>query len=276
MEIAGIVLYNPDREKLRANIQAVISQVDWLVLVDNGSCNYRLIFDEFQDDKIAWIRHDENLGIARALNDIVLFAREKGASWVLSLDQDSVVSSNIIEKYEESIVGNNIGMICCCIMDRNLANYNFQITNTIRVVQSCISSGCYINIRAWERVGGYYEPLFIDQVDFDMCYLLNENGYKIVRNESVYISHEVGHSREIKFLGKADMVTNHPPIRYYYLFRNYIVVARRHGHWLHFFYKMFRRLLIINIYEQKRSEKNQMILWGLYDAITFKLGPFSH
>lgn len=36
---AGIVLYNPDINRLKQNIKAVIPQVDVLVLYDNGSKN---------------------------------------------------------------------------------------------------------------------------------------------------------------------------------------------------------------------------------------------
>ena len=40
---AGIVLYNPDIERLSDNIDSVISQVEKIYLVDNGSKNINKI-----------------------------------------------------------------------------------------------------------------------------------------------------------------------------------------------------------------------------------------
>ena len=37
---AGIVLFNPNIERLNENIQAIVGQVDRVILFDNGSSNY--------------------------------------------------------------------------------------------------------------------------------------------------------------------------------------------------------------------------------------------
>ena len=38
---AGIVLYNPEVELLKKNVDALYNQVDKLLLYDNGSSNYQ-------------------------------------------------------------------------------------------------------------------------------------------------------------------------------------------------------------------------------------------
>mgnify|MGYP003311394843 CR=1 FL=1 len=71
--MAGIVLYNPEKKRLKENIDAIINQVDKIVLVDNGSdltLDTKDFFGE-ASDKVVLIRNSENKGIAKALNQIL-------------------------------------------------------------------------------------------------------------------------------------------------------------------------------------------------------------
>ena len=45
---AGIVLYNPDINRMNENINNIINQVDYVILVDNGSKNKPDIEDAIQ------------------------------------------------------------------------------------------------------------------------------------------------------------------------------------------------------------------------------------
>ena len=49
MTAAGIVLYNPDVERLHENINGIINQVDALILIDNGSDNIKEIENKYND-----------------------------------------------------------------------------------------------------------------------------------------------------------------------------------------------------------------------------------
>lgn len=277
IKIAGIVLFNPSIERLQDNVSSILKQVDKLLLVDNCSENILEVIKLYGNvDKIDIVLNNANVGIAKALNEIAEYAFNNNASWVLSLDQDSVAPANILSCYEENINMKNVGMICCRICDRNLNNDCQTSSTAVVPVSNCITSGCFIKLEAWDRVGKYYEPLFIDQVDFDMCYSLIESGYTILCDERVILLHEVGKSTEIRLFGRPDVVTNHPPIRYYYIFRNYLAVARRHGHWGHFLMKLVRRFIIVNKYEDEKRKKNKMIFWGIVDGIRGNLGGFSH
>ena len=69
---AGIVLYNPDINRLEENISAIAPQVSELILIDNGSKN----IDEIAEltakyDNITYVRNDDNYGIAKALDQII-------------------------------------------------------------------------------------------------------------------------------------------------------------------------------------------------------------
>ena len=100
---AGIVLYNPDIERLSENIDSIISQVDKVILVDNGSSNINEVKQNFCSDKISFIFNEKNKGIATALNQLAIEAGNSGYTWILTLDQDSVCQSGLIEKYKKYI-----------------------------------------------------------------------------------------------------------------------------------------------------------------------------
>lgn len=84
---AGIVTFNPDLDRLKENVNAILPQVDRVIIFDNGSENRESIEREYQD-RAAIIKSEKNVGIAAALNGLMKKSVELGASWMLSLDQD--------------------------------------------------------------------------------------------------------------------------------------------------------------------------------------------
>ena len=101
---AIIVSYNPDNNLLDS-INLLINQVERIIIVDNGSesekkKNIKLIRD-IDKEKIEIIFNEENLGIATALNIGVRSALKQGYNWILTMDQDSKVSKNMVEKMLE-------------------------------------------------------------------------------------------------------------------------------------------------------------------------------
>ncbi|WP_051006313.1 glycosyltransferase [Liquorilactobacillus vini] len=65
---ALIVTYNPEVSKLLSNIKAISPQVDRVVVVDNGSINYKNIIEVTNGLNSEMINLGKNLGIAAAQN----------------------------------------------------------------------------------------------------------------------------------------------------------------------------------------------------------------
>lgn len=133
----------------------------------------------------------ENQGIAKALNQLASEAQKGGFDWILTLDQDSVAPSNIIEEFEKYTNNLNTGMLCPVICDRN-KGVVVEAKDNYKEIDECITSGSLLNIKAWRKIGGFDESMFIDGVDFDICYRLRKNGYKILCIQSVVLLHELG------------------------------------------------------------------------------------
>lgn len=80
MYIAGIVLYNPELERLICNIDGIISQVDMVCYVDNGSDNIWKIKQTLSAyQNVILYENGMNKGIACALNQLAMYAKSKGA-----------------------------------------------------------------------------------------------------------------------------------------------------------------------------------------------------
>lgn len=271
--IAGIVLYNPDPERLRENIRAIKDQVAQIVLIENGSGSTAYLKEVGRTGCVT-IENDSNAGIAVALNQICEYGKKYNYRWAVTLDQDSVVSADLVGEYCKYTDSDDTGMICCKVVDRNFGELSGQAERKdgFESVETCITSASMIRLSAWEAAGGFCEKMFIDSVDFDMCFSLREHGYRIIRVHRAVLLHEVGHSRKIRFLGKDALLFNHSPLRCYYMIRNSFLLGRRHHRLWKCSLAAFRRILLINLYESGRPEKNKMMIKGIWHALIGRYG----
>lgn len=247
---AGIVLYNPEIEKLKKNIDSLIEQVNEIVLIDNHSKNVQDIEDllEKYSGKISYIANSENLGIAAALNQIFKYAELNKYEWFVSMDQDSCCSDNMISAYAE-IVGNedNIGILCPYVLNNgkeSLEEYNEKSMPVIDFISDpidCITSGCLNNVKAVADIYGYDEKLFIDCVDVDLNIRLMKKGYKIVKVNAAYLIQYMGEKKRVYFIELLYKITHknifrrlrftpvYSTFRLYYIARNSKYVWMKYG-----------------------------------------------
>lgn len=273
--IAGIVLYNPDFERLHENIINIIEQVDKLILIDNNSNNIREIEESISCYKnITLIRNSKNLGIASALNQIIRYAKENSCDWALTLDQDSVCQEGLIEEYKKYLNVKTIGMMTCLIGDRNRLDSERSNEDAYEYVERCITSGSLTNVEACLEVGAFDEAMFIDYVDYDMCALLRERGYKILKVNFYGLLHELGNIVNKKLFSKEVVVYNHAPFRVYYYARNLIYYMRKHrkviNHKIE--YKILAyKIITIVLYEKQKFKKIYNMVRGMCDGLKMEV-----
>ena len=267
--VAGIVLYNPEMERLKENIHAVYHQVDSLVLVDNASHNNTQIEELIkQYDRVFFIKNVKNEGIAKALNQLMEYANENSIEWVLTLDQDSVVPENLMEEYSALLESTGLALVTPNIDDRNFSSDENKNSGQ-EEVERCITSASLNNVEIWKKLGGFEERLFIDYVDFEYCAKVRKNGYKIIRVNDVKLLHEVGNAEVKHIFRKTFIVYNHRPIRKYYFFRNIIYCIEKYPEF--FNGKQEKRnlkamFLKSIIFEKYRGKKFFLMLKGIMDG----------
>lgn len=264
---AGIVLYNPDIKRLKENIEAIVKQVQVVYLQDNGSSNIDEIINYInQKEGIILLNNTTNKGIAWALNHLCERGIADGYDWILTLDQDSVCPDGMISIYKKYL--KNVDMLCPKIIDRNYGMIDGSSLET-EEVKKCITSGCLLKLKSWEKLNGFDEKMFIDGVDFEFCYRMNQSNMKIIRANKVILYHEIGNISIRHFLCFKVIVKNHSAFRKYYMSRNIIYTAKkRKSKFLVVkgLLQEIKMIAIVLLYEKEKKEKSINILKGIMDG----------
>jgi len=230
--MAGIVLYNPEIDRLLLEIQSVLPQVDFICMCDNHSDNIGIVEEKISDKpNIALIKNPENLGIGTATNQLCRYAEEHGYDWILLLDHDTVCPDNLIQEYQKYIHVDYVGMICPNVIDKDTVRkqwYSPADGQETEFVEVCIQSATLLKIEAWKICDGYNEWMFIDFVDFDFCKKLILNDYRILKCKSVVIDHQLGKRVPTKSAPFFQFVYNKTHIGFfkYFTYKNVFSKAR--------------------------------------------------
>jgi len=280
---AVIILYNPDSKRLAQNINAIKNQVDLLVFVDNASANIDELLNEFTDDRYIWIKNDKNLGIARALNQLMEVADTNGYEWIITLDQDSICEKTHVEKLMAVTEGDKkIAMAGPLIIDRGITDTGgFSPQNKtlpdLEDVRLCITSGCLTNVKVVIEIGGFNDWLFIDEVDREICLRVLRHGYRLVRVNTVKLNHEYGQDTITRrLLWKKVVYRYYSPFRVYYQTRNLVYMMRKYGreYTPRLFYRWARLFFAFSvkfIYEPERIKRLKAFTKGLKEGFSVKI-----
>ena len=194
--LCGIVIFNPELDRLKANIKKLQKENVKIVFFLNGC-------DSECDRYINTIKNavvltqGKNVGIATALNEIFECAQKMGEEWVLTFDQDSIISDEFLLQMTKRAENADESIACICpkVIDKRRifpANKIVTYEGDEQYVQMCITSGSYTRISAWMQVGKFDDYLFIDLVDNDFCKRLIQSGWKILRLNCVELNQEFG------------------------------------------------------------------------------------
>lgn len=254
---AGIVLYNPDIQRLKYNITNILPQVEVVYLVDNASNNIEEIeklIKNINSFDIHLITNEKNLGIATALNQLCRIALFNKYDWILTLDQDTICPDGMIQEMTLYTSDEKIGIICPSVYyqggngkrntikkNRNTADYyklkggiqKKYISEDITYVYACMTSASLTNVKMWNEIGGFRDDYFIDFVDNEFCMRMAINGYRILRVNRYHINHQLGETKEKQIFGIFKFTSySHVPWRFYYMVRNNRAFIKEYGCYL--------------------------------------------
>ncbi|MDD6327320.1 MAG: glycosyltransferase family 2 protein [Eubacteriales bacterium] len=277
--VACIITYNPNLNRLIENIDSICPQVSRVIIVDNGSDNFEELSGRLLHYKSVILHASKvNRGIARALNKGFSIAEGEHATWVLTLDQDSVCPPYMISNYKNYLAKlhkhtpaekvSRIGILCPTIVDRNIGVIAAEESHT-GPVKKCITSGALTSYSAWKAIGGFDEKMFIDGVDFEFCERLIQHNYYIIRVADIALLHELGQMTTKRILCKTIQVKNHPAFRKYYIVRNRLYVARKHKKPFSVtraYMSAIKTAFIVLFFEDHKKEKLSAIRKGIADS----------
>ena len=274
---AIIVSYNPD-SNLFDSINLLLNQVEKVIIVDNGSKEkYVKYIKSINEDNIEIILNKENLGIATALNIGVRKALENGYEWILTMDQDSKASPDMVKKMFN--VYNSINReerkdilsIFPNFVDERIQSIEENSNmNSYEYVDADITSGNLLRKEVFEKVGFFDDSLFIDLVDTDFCMRLNEKGIKMIKIRDAVLYHSLGESKTIKGILGSFNTSNHSALRRYYMTRNRFYIWEKYkglnSFTLNRDKKLFKKEFVkIILGEKDKVNKIKMVLRGYKD-----------
>ncbi|WP_195955615.1 glycosyltransferase family 2 protein [Clostridium saudiense] len=227
---AIIVSYNPDNN-LFDSVNLLINQVNKIIIVDNGSKDEKIkninSIANIDKEKIQVIFNKENLGIATALNIGVKEALAQDYKWILTMDQDSKASINMIEKMFEVYKGiskddrKDILSIFPNFVDERIQSIEENSDmKAYEYVDADITSGNLLKAEVFDKIGFFDDSLFIDLVDTDFCMRLNEKNIKMIKVRDAILYHSLGESQSVKSIFGKFNTSNHSALRRYYMTRN--------------------------------------------------------
>ena len=277
--VAGaIVLYNPE-ENVRRNILSISGQVDKLYVVDNSQNKNEVLVSRIKElGNIEYIFLDENVGIGKALNVAAHKAIDDKFDFLITLDQDSYPPENMVDKLlEVSHKIPNVGVVSPVHANK----FNTQKTDETNWTEKfdVMSSGNLLNLKVFDKVGGFNEDFFIDFVDIEYYLKLHLQNYKIIQVNNCILLHEEGNIIKRKLLFKDVYPYNHNPLRFYYKTRNRLYLKQKYKHLFPEYFKrketkVYRRTVIkMLLYEKNKFSKIRFIIKGYLD---FKKGIFGN
>ena len=275
MKLAGVVVwYHPNINDVQ-NIFSYINDLDRLYIFDNSDNknNRKFVPDS---KKIKYISKKKNLGIATALNYAAKEAIREGYEFLLTMDQDSKFKKNDFKKLKalaSKIDWSKIGIIS------PWHNTKLKVTKPKEKIDypiDVMTSGNIVNLEIFSKLKGFKDFLFIDGVDIEYCLNLKKNGYKIMRCNTIELTHDLGNIFYRNFLGKEFMCDNHNYLRVYYMTRNYRNIRKLyHDIAPEFCDKLIKiKGLIFKIifFENDKFRKLRSIFWGILDYQSAKYG----
>lgn len=274
---AGIITYNPTLTDVSTCLEALCNQVERVIIVDNASKNVKSLQEVVNKyTNVTLVKNSQNIGFAKALTQVFEWAKSQGFNWVLTLNDDSVVPSNMISEYKKilenqgSLVNqknaknSKIAIVCSLLKNR----LDGTILHSKCHEDECITSGSLTSVEAWQEIGGFDEWLEIDGVDFDFSRRLVRAGWKIVECQNVIMEHQIGKARSINLIIKHPIVWNHNANRKYYIARNMQVVDYKMGTYSYVksLRAVVRDMIFVALWEKNKFAKIRAMVRGFKDG----------
>ncbi len=284
---AIVVTYAPDQSTLDKLIAVVSSQVDEIVVVDNGP-------EPVGASSVTVLSQPVNLGLAAGHNRGIAYAREHGFSHVLLLDQDSIPDASMVRRLHQALTElapRHPAAVGPVFRDERegrdapFVRIAFPMSKKLWCTDGApiecdflISSGSLIPLAVLDDVGDMDAGLFIDHVDMEWSFRARSRGYRLFGVCRASMAHSLGDSRVPILGGRYDVVA-HNPVRLYFIMRNRVALYRL-AHtprvWIaQDLPRVLAKFVLFSVFVGPRPKNVRYMLRGLRDGVRRRLGPCS-
>jgi rhamnosyltransferase len=279
---AIIVTFHPD-EGFPNRLERVQSQFPLVIIVDNASLPSALPGNRPGLPNVHFVTNRTNLGIAAALNQGVELAGQRGFEWVVTLDQDTILATEmlatLLDVYQKSGGGNvMIGSNYRDVHRRRNFIRCEDIQTAFQERKTLITSGTLMPLSLFKTIGFFREDYFIDSVDHEFCLRARAHGFRILISCRPVMEHSIGALVKNASRLRQFMSFNHSPTRKYYMARNIIATVKSYllQEPLWSFRQGWRLLSIfasILLFENEKLKEVKSFMVGVVHGINGKMGP---
>ena len=298
--LAVIVCFNPDIRVLRRTLHALANQVSNTIIVDNSSSNkgqiIKLAAEISHENRVLVLPQSNNLGLGGAHNIGFRYAEQHNYSQVLLLDQDSVPLAGMVEALQTALFQKRkekVAAVGATYLNANNGSESFFIKfgwlkfrrhycgerdqDGCIVTDFLISSGSLIPLTVIAEIGSMDEALFIDHIDTEWFLRARSHGLRAYGVCDAVMQHGLGEQTHRITLKRERNIPQHQPFRYYYIFRNSIILyKRRYVSWLWKWNDVQRLVLIalmFSLWKRPRRDNASMMLKGVWHGLRGVTGP---
>ncbi|HNT39983.1 MAG TPA: glycosyltransferase family 2 protein [Rubrivivax sp.] len=286
---AVVVSHHPEPAALIALLAALADAVRSVIVVDNASPALPAL-----PPGVRLIQLERNRGVAAAQNVGMRAALQAGADQVLLLDQDSLPLPGMVAALQEGLraaaaAGLRPAAAGPLVVDEGGQGEGFvrfrrgryeAIAPAGQAWVDCdllIASGTLIPATALRAIGEMDEALFIDKVDTEWCLRAAAAGWQLVGVPAARLQHRLGlRMLPLWFFGWRHLAV-HAPFRYYYMWRNGLLLRRRPqatAAWKRADLRQLRSLLLyFGLLAPGRWARLRMMTRGLADGWRNRTGP---
>lgn len=212
-----------------------------LLVFDNGSTDgtaerVREAYQRFQGEgwaRLTLERSPQNLGAFGGRAE-ALRLLDPRTEFVLSLDDDVEVAPEALNLLVDAMDDPHAGVVGARVVyhdtpdtvassagyfNRWLGTYSERMPMHRTACDFVTSCGCLIRRAALQAVGGFDRDYFTSHGDVDLCLRIRACGYKVFYEPAAVIHHKVSRGG------------TRTPERVYYLYRNKLLLLRKHSPW---------------------------------------------
>lgn len=287
-QVAAVVTAFRPTPHLVENVSSLLRQLTTVVVVDDGGGpGFDHIFDAAAAAGALVLRLEENSGIASALNAGINAARTKSVDYIITVDQDSLLTAEYVPQLMEAAesamaAGITPGLVSPARIHGNPVK-TAGLKSGVQLGREPIQSGLLIPVSTLDKIGNFWDALFIDLVDTEYYFRALDAGLPTVLADAEF-DHSLGSlvdaniwGKAIKFQDRTLKVRIAASWRYYYIFRNRILVGRRyarvHPGWVVGGLLLdMRHLLFVTALAPGRAARLRSALRGTIDGIRGRSG----
>lgn len=288
---AVISLYNPSDDVV-VNCAALIDQVGHVVAVDDGSPeDTSEVLGRLENLGATVVRLQRNSGIASALNAGIRAARAHASNplFIMTMDQDSRLepgyTTKLLATYDAAVESSlQVAMVAPGNISGIPTRRRGQVDGTILGGEP-IQSGLLIPVATFDSLGLLMDELFIDGVDTEYYLRARQEGQESIVSSDATLEHALGAmvpasilGIKISVLGRTLPVRTAATYRYYYIFRNRLLLVRQYwrtqpGWAFKGILADYRHLAIVTMLAAGRGRRLSSALAGIRDGIKGVTGP---